>query len=129
MADYNDLFDDMDMMIDLTQIHKSFINVTSRHWKPPTDFYETSDNFTIFVELAGMKKNEISLAYENGYLLISGSRKQFYCPNTTALHRMEIDTGRFLRKIKLNSDILGDDIEAEYLDGILKITIPKRSKE
>ncbi len=129
MADKNNLFDDMDMMIDLTHINKSFINVTSRHWKPPTDIYETRDNYTIFVDLAGMKKSEISLKSDSGYLIISGSRKRFYCPNTTSLHRMEIDTGVFMRKIRLNIDVLEKDIEAEYLDGILIITIPKRSKE
>ncbi|MBN1294156.1 MAG: Hsp20/alpha crystallin family protein [Candidatus Latescibacteria bacterium] len=129
MTDFNDPLDEMDLMIDLKQIHKSFMNVTSRHWKPPTDIYESQDNYFIYIELAGMKKHEIYLTYENGYLIVSGNRKQFYCPNISTLHRIEIENGKFMRKIKLNVEIIEKNIEAEYLDGILKITIPKRRDE
>lgn len=129
MSDRRDLFDEMDILIDVSQIHKSFMNVISKHWKPPTDIYETAESFTIYVELPGMKKKDISLIYQNGFLTVSGSRKLLCCPNMTTLHRMEINNGKFLRKIRLNADIIEDKIEAEYLDGILTITIPKRSEQ
>jgi HSP20 family protein len=129
MNDYNDLFDENEKLIDLTLIHKTFMNFSSRYWKPSTDIYETDDDVIVYVELAGMEKNKIHLQFQKGFLLISGFRKQFYSEGATVTHQMEIDTGRFLRKIKINIDILEDDIKAEYREGILKITLPKRRTE
>ena len=122
----DDIFDEMERLIDVTLTQKAYVNVSSGYWKPPTDIYETSEEIIVFVEIAGVKKSDISLTYRKGYLFISGIRKQLYPEPVTTLHQMEMDTGRFLRKIRISIAICEEEIEAEYNDGILKITLPKR---
>ncbi len=126
MDDTHDFFDDMDRLMDISR--RSFMNVASGYWSPPTDIFDTETEILVIVEIAGMNKNDIELTYDNGYLVISGVRKHI-CPNrVNAIYRMEINSGRFLRKIRIDIDIVMKDIEAEYRDGLLRITIPKRAE-
>ena len=126
MDNADDMFDEMERLVDVTLTQKAYINVSSGYWKPPTDIYETPDEVIVFVEIAGVEKSDIKLTYRNGYLFISGARKQLYPESVTTLHQMEMDTGRFVRKIKVSIPICEEEIEAEYRDGILKIMVPKR---
>jgi len=126
MSDPNDIFDEMERLINITLSHKAYVNVTSGHWRPSVDIYETGESIVILVELAGMRKEEIELTYDNGYLFVSGLRKQVCPEGLTRVHRMEIDAGKFLRKIWIGRDIVIEDIEAEYREGILRVTIPKK---
>jgi len=126
MNDPNDIFDEMERLINMTLSHKAYVNVTSGHWRPSVDIYETDESIVVMVELAGMKKEEIELTYNNGYLFVSGVRKQAYPEGLTRVHRIEIDAGKFMRKIWIGKDIVIGDIEAEYREGILKVTVPKK---
>ena len=122
-----DLFHEIDRLIDLKLSNKAFVKASSGFWLPLTDIYETPDEIIIYVEIAGVPKSDINIVYRSGYLIVSGFRKQFSPEYITTLHQMEIDSGRFMRKIKIDVDIVEDNIRAEYLDGIFKITIPLRS--
>ena len=118
-----DIFDEMDRLID----HKTFKYFSSRYWMPPTDIYETPHEILVYMEISGLDKKDITITYRNEHLFISGMRAQFFPESMSTLHQMEIETGRFCRKIKVGIDIVEDDIQAEYKEGILKVTIPKRS--
>lgn len=126
MDKMRDLFDDMDRLIDLTLTPKAYMNLSKGYWIPPVDIYETSDEIIVYVEIPGVQKSDINLTYRNGYLVISGERKQLYPEYLTALHQMEMESGRFLRKIRVTIDIDDDNINAEYREGILEIKLPKR---
>ena len=127
MDESRNLFDEMEELMDITMTHKAFQKVTSGYWKPPMDIYETDDQVIVHVEIAGVKKSDISITYSEGCLQISGLRKDHSPEHVTTLHRMEMDNGRFLRKIKINISIMVDGIEAVYRNGILRITLPKRN--
>ena len=122
-----DLFDEIDRLIDLKLSHKAFVKASSGYWLPLTDIYETPHEIIIYMEIAGMRKSDISIIYRNGYLYVSGFRKPFFPEYIKTLHQMEIDSGRFMRKIKIDDDIIEENISAEYQDGILRIFIPLRS--
>ena len=128
MDESRNLFDEMEELMDITLTHKAFQKVTSGYWKPPMNIYETPDEVVVYVEVAGMKKSGISITYRDGCLHISGFRKDRSPERVITLHRMEMDNGRFLRKIKINIPIIVEGIEAEYRNGILRITLPKRNK-
>ena len=129
MDDFSDMFDDTEKVINLTLYHKSFVTVPSKYWKPSIDIFETDNSIVVFVELAGMEKEQIHLQYLKGNLIISGVRKPMFPDCSAITHQMEIDTGDFMRKIRVNVDINQEDIEAEYREGILKIMLPKRRSE
>jgi len=126
MDNANDRFNEMDSLFDLAIARKPYLNVTSGYWSPPTDIFETDTSIMISIEIPGMKKENIDVTYDKGYLFVSGERAHICPSRVSRIHRMEINYGRFLRKIKVQKEIDIDKIEAEYRDGILTITIPKR---
>jgi len=128
MDNYIDLFDKLERAFGMSRSGKSYMNVSSRYWKPLVDIYETEKDILVFVDIAGVKKSEIELTFENGHLIIAGHRRSVCPEEKTKPHRLELDAGRFYRKIMINIDIVKEDIEAEYRDGILAVRLPKRNE-
>lgn len=122
----SDIFDEMERLIDLTFTSKPYLQVSKDYWRPPTDIYETEDSVIIYLEIAGVKKEDIDITFANEMLIISGCRKAHVPESVVAMHRIEMDSGKFMKKLTFNIDIDRDAIEAEYRDGLLVITIPKR---
>jgi len=54
--------------------HSITWHVRASTWTPPTDIYETEENFLVRVEIAGMRDEDFEVAIENNILLISGFR-------------------------------------------------------
>jgi HSP20 family protein len=119
------LFNELEQLIDMSLTRKAFLRVTSGHWIPAIDVYETPDSILVLMELAGVRKNDISVTFQDGFLTVSGERRNLCCDKPVGLHHMEIDTGRFQRKVKINAPVAGDGIEAVCRHGILRVTLPK----
>jgi HSP20 family protein len=96
-------------------------------WKPALDIYETEDEVIVLVEIAGMKKEEIEVAMQGNTLTISGNRIE-NVPYKMKLEQMEINYGKFQRKVKIFTPIELDKIIATYENGLLKIRLPKREE-
>lgn len=92
-------------------------------WAPPTDVYETETRLIVRVEIAGMDEEDFSVRVEQGRLLISGIRPE--TPETRAFQRMEINYGEFFTEVELPEALNFSQIEAEYINGFLLVTIPK----
>ncbi len=116
---------ELEHLMDISLTRKALVNTSSGHWMPSVDIFETSEAVVMFVEIAGVLKKDIDVSFKEGYLVISGVRKELCCDRPVTLHRMEIDSGRFMRKIKLNIPIDPGKIEAEYKNGVLRILLPK----
>lgn len=96
----------------------------SHVWRPPTDIYETDEAIIVRMEIAGMRQDEFSISFQNRRLLITGTRFQ---PSIgpRAYHQMEVNFGDFRVEIEMPSAVTSDEIQAEYQDGFLQITLPK----
>ncbi len=94
-------------------------------WQPLTDIYETDDSFVVKMELAGVKKEEVTIELKGNRLCISGIRPERPAERIKAYHQMEVNYGRFERVILLRAAISPDAISARFEDGFLHITIPK----
>jgi len=98
------------------QVHSSI-------WTPPTDVFETEENFVVKVEVAGMKEDDFEVSVEERILIIRG-----YRPDTSerrAYHQMEIRFGKFEIALSLPAGIDLDKAVAEYKEGFLSILFPK----
>ena len=88
-----------------------------------TDIYESDNKYIIEMDLPGIKKNNIKINYENGYLTIKASKNSLNGNPNTYIRRE-----RFYGEIK-RSFYIGikkeTDIKAIYKDGILTISFPK----
>ena len=94
-------------------------------WAPALDVHEYKDNFSIRVELPGMRREDIEVSLQDGALVISGERKEEKVTEGTEVHRQERFYGRFSRALTLPSAVAGDKVKAQYKDGILTVTLPK----
>jgi HSP20 family protein len=94
-------------------------------WMPLTDIVEDKDNFTLHLDLPGVKKEDVKISFSDGQLTISGERKQEKETSDSKYHRVERVFGKYYRSFTLPSKIKEDKIEAEFKDGQLMITVPK----
>lgn len=123
----NDVFlEEMDKLITLSSRTRVFMNVSCRHWKPSIDIYETAEDFVAVIELAGVSIDDVSVAVSDGQLLIQGQRKINRAEDCIRPLRMEMDSGRFSRTLRISESIDEDKINARMKDGLLTITLPKK---
>lgn len=94
-------------------------------WSPLTDISEDKDNYTLTLDLPGVKKSDVKISFVDGVLSISGERKQEKETKESKYHRVERAFGRYYRSFTLPAKIKADDINAEFTDGQLTITVPK----
>jgi HSP20 family protein len=98
-------------------------NARHHAWRPLTDVFETDEALVIRVEIAGMRDAEFTISIVNRSLIIRGTRAD--TAERRAYHQMEIPFGDFNSEIQLPLPVVVDEVEAEYGDGFLRITLPK----
>ena len=72
-----------------------------------------------------MQNEDFSINFDKGLLSINGSRTSN--EEAGCFHRMEISYGEFASAIQITGDIQIDSIEANYENGFLTITLPKKA--
>jgi HSP20 family protein len=104
-------------------IHAVGWQVGSGVWSPPTDAYETEEEYIVRVEVAGMREADFEITIEGGFLLINGVRPDV--PERRAYHQMEIRFGKFSTAVVIPGSVDLDRSVAEYKDGFLIVKLPK----
>jgi HSP20 family protein len=94
-------------------------------WAPLCDIYETDKNIVIKMELPEVKKENVSVTFDNNVLTIHGERKAEEETKGQNYHRMERSYGQFLRSFTLPPFVDTKNIAAEFKDGMLLVTLPK----
>jgi len=94
-------------------------------WTPTVDISENGDAFSVKAELPGVEKDDVNITVENGVLTIKGTKKSKTEEKDEKMHRVECSYGSFVRSFTLPTSVKADDVEAEYKDGILNMTLPK----
>lgn len=94
-------------------------------FRPRVDAYRTEDPpaLHVVVELAGVDPAAVDLALADGILAVSGERRRPAAKGRRYEH-MEIDYGRFERRIALGEEVDADAVEARYEHGLLTIVLP-----
>ena len=94
-------------------------------WAPLCDIYETDKNIVIKMELPEVKKENISVTFDNNVLTITGERKAEEEEKGQSYHRQERSYGQFLRSFTLPPFVDTKNITAESKEGMLSVTLPK----
>jgi|ERR1700677_697438 len=94
-------------------------------WFPAVDVYEDKDTVTVRAELPGMKKEDIEISLQNGFLTLNGERKEAAKVEGSETYRSERWLGRFQRAISLPCRVDAEKIKATYTDGVLTVSLPK----
>ncbi|MFZ4597873.1 MAG: Hsp20/alpha crystallin family protein [Terrimicrobiaceae bacterium] len=94
-------------------------------WRPPLDVYEDTENVTVTVELAGLKKEDFEISLEDDTLTVSGKRTTETQETRGECFRSERVFGAFQRSVSLPAPVNPDGVTAGYQDGVLTVTLPK----
>ena len=101
----------------------------SRAWVPPVDIYETDAHEVVLkAELPDMKREDISVTFENGVLTLKGERKFEEDVKKEHFQRIERRHGAFSRSFTLPNTVDASKIGASYKDGVLTIRLPQREE-
>lgn len=95
-----------------------------------TDIKESDSAFDLEIDLPGVKKEDVSVEIENGYLEVTAESKHESeeKDDSRSYVRKERFSGKFSRRFYMGDDIDEDAITAKFEDGTLKVNIPKRSE-
>ena len=101
----------------------------ARNWMPPVDIYET-DNHEVVIkaELPEMKREDISVTFENNVLTLKGERKYENEMPRDRFQRFERFYGTFSRSFTLPATVDATKISAAYKDGVLTVRLPQREE-
>ena len=94
-----------------------------------TDVKETDNSYEVDIDLPGFKKDEIEAKLENGYLTISAAKgldKEEKNEKDGKYIRKERYSGAMSRSFYVGDELKQEDIKAQYEDGILKLSVPKK---
>jgi HSP20 family protein len=93
---------------------------------PPADMKETESAHILALELPGLTRQDVDLSIEGDTLVVSGHKAEESGDDASATYRVsERRYGRFERSFPLPPDVDRTRIEAQFKDGVLKITLPK----
>lgn len=97
-------------------------------WYPKVDIFEDKDRLVLEAELPGLNSDDFDLSFENNVLTLKGERKFERRTNEGDYHRVERSYGSFTRSFTLPQTVTADGAKAEFDNGILTITLPKREE-
>lgn len=93
------------------------------------DVYEDGDDLVAEMNLPGLKGEDINVEVKDNHLYISGRREEVDEKKEKSHYSKEIRRGSFERMIPLPNSVAEDAVEAEYADGVLRVTMPKQAEQ
>jgi HSP20 family protein len=125
--DIEGLYERMNRMMDeVLNLSRPVLSQSGAGWIPEADVIETEDRLEVRVNLAGVPKDDIEVAFDETYLRVEGKRTPDAPPGSrTCYHRLEMGSGRFERIFRIPVRIDPDHIEAMLVDGILTVRMFK----
>jgi HSP20 family protein len=97
-------------------------------WNPNVDIYENKDQIVLEAELPGMNRQDFDLTIENNVITLRGERRFEKKEETESYHRVERAYGSFSRSFTLPNTVTGEGASADYRNGVLRVTLPKREE-
>lgn len=90
------------------------------------DIYEDGNNLVAEMNLPGLDGENIDVEVEDNHLRVSGRREEVQEKKEKNHYTKEIRRGSFERVIPLPALVEREGVNAEYEDGVLKVTMPKK---
>jgi HSP20 family protein len=97
-------------------------------WAPAVDIYETENELVVKADLPDVNPQDLDIRVENNILTIRGERKFESNAHEDNYLRIERAYGFFSRSFSLANSVNSEAIQAEYHNGVLTLSIPKREE-
>ena len=95
---------------------------------PKVNIYERDDKISILAEIPGLDKKNVSVDVEEQVLTIKGDKHGLSFGDGKCITR-ELKQSAFTRSFNLGEYLDGTKVSAEFKDGILTVSIPKKEPE
>lgn len=112
----------------LDEAFNAGVSATNRVWVPAVDVVERKDAYVMYAELPGVDVSRIDVSFEHNVLTIRGTKPGSIDASKDGELRVfaaERVTGAFERSLRLPEFVNGDQIGADFTNGVLTITVPK----
>lgn len=123
-----------DLQRGINRLLEDSVGKTSREgvalstWTPAVDVYEDENSFLIKLELPEVKKEDVKVNLHESTLSIGGERRIENEEKRDGYHRVERSYGEFYRSFTLPPNVNTDAINAQFKDGVLRLTLPKKEE-
>jgi HSP20 family protein len=101
------------------------IRSVTRGTYPPINVGTTPEQVDVYLYAAGLDAKSLDISMQQNLLTVSGERKSSVQEDAN-YYRKERFEGNFRRLITLPEDVDPDQVEAQYLDGILHVSVKRR---
>jgi HSP20 family protein len=101
---------------------------SSRHFIPPADVFARNGSLVVKIDLPGVEPKDIHVKLDEGELAVTGERKADKEIKEDGYYRKESTYGFFERHMSVPKGIKESEINAEYADGVLEISMPRAPK-
>ncbi len=99
---------------------------SARPWTPSVDVLETENEILLKADLPGVEMKDIDIRMEGGTLTLKGERRFEEEEQGKGYHRIERGYGNFVRCFSLPESVDAEKVNADYKDGVLTISLPKK---
>ncbi|MEE8454323.1 MAG: Hsp20/alpha crystallin family protein [Limibaculum sp.] len=96
---------------------------------PRAEATASNAHYEITMELPGVAQDDIEVSLHDGVLTVKGEKRSERKEEGEGYFFSEREYGRFQRTFRLPADARGDDVAADFSNGVLKITVPKLAEE
>ena len=102
--------------------------LVSGSWNPSVDVYEDQNGIVLEADLPGLKLGDFDLSIENNVLTLKGERKFEKKAEEGNYHRVERGYGGFTRSFTLPTTVDVNNVGADFKEGVLRVTLPRREE-
>lgn len=102
--------------------------IALKAWTPAVDVYEDENAFLIKLDLPEVNRDDVKVSLNENTLSISGERRVENEEKRENYHRVERSYGQFYRSFTLPPNVNGGAINAQFKDGVLRLTLPKKEE-
>ncbi len=95
--------------------------------KPRLDLSAAENEYKISIEIPGVSEKDVNIELADDTLIIRGEKKQQTEEKNRHFYRLERSYGEFQRILSLPEDADRDAITADFKNGVLNITIPRKT--
>ena len=99
------------------------VRPSGRLWNPAADVYRTREGWTVKLDLAGVRVDELEIEIHDSTLRVRGSRRDTFYQEGFTYHQMEITYSRFEKAIQFPCSLQGASMGHDYRDGLLIINL------
>lgn len=96
----------------------------ARDFAPPLEIEKKNGSFVVRAEIPGMNKDDIKVQFTEEGLVIEGERKNETKTEKDGYFRTERTYGKFYRCVGLPEGANTEKAQAEYVNGVLQVTLP-----